>query len=106
MHDFYKSADVFIFPTHSDGFGLTQLEAMAWGLPVIASQSCANVVTHRVNGLVLPAVTAEEIVKQIDWLIDNADVLSNMSDCAFKTSKTFRSDRVISQLLQRGIAHT
>jgi len=106
VHDFYKSADVFIFPTHSDGFGLTQVEAMAWGLPVIASQSCANVVTHRVNGLVLPAVTAEEIVKQIDWLIDNADVLSNMSDCAFKTSKTFRSDRVISQLLQRGIAHT
>ena len=33
VHEFYRDADVFILPTHSDGFGLTQLEAMAWGAP-------------------------------------------------------------------------
>ena len=27
---FYRDADVFLFPTFSDGFGLTQLEAQAW----------------------------------------------------------------------------
>jgi glycosyltransferase involved in cell wall biosynthesis len=27
---FYRNADVFLFPTFSDGFGLTQLEAQAW----------------------------------------------------------------------------
>ena len=32
--EFYRDADVFVFPTFSDGFGLTQLEAQAWKLPI------------------------------------------------------------------------
>lgn len=34
---FYNGADVFVFPTFSEGFGLPPLEAMACGIPVIAS---------------------------------------------------------------------
>ncbi|MGD1919963.1 MAG: glycosyltransferase family 4 protein [Pleurocapsa sp.] len=34
---YYQQADIFLFPTHSDGFGLTQLEAQAWRLPIITS---------------------------------------------------------------------
>jgi glycosyltransferase involved in cell wall biosynthesis len=33
----YRGADVFIFPTLSEGFGLPPLQAMACGVPVIAS---------------------------------------------------------------------
>ena len=50
---FYREADVFLFPTLSDGFGLTQLEAQAWRLPVIASRFCGDVVQDGVNGLLL-----------------------------------------------------
>ena len=42
---YYRDADVFIMPTFSDGFGLTQLEAQSWKLPVIASRNCGDVVT-------------------------------------------------------------
>ena len=41
---YYRDADVFLFPTYSDGFGLTQLEAQAWKLPIIASVFCGAVV--------------------------------------------------------------
>ena len=58
---FYQSADVFLFPTFSDGFGLTQLEAQAWKLPVIASKRCGQVVQQGRNGWLLPEVTAEAI---------------------------------------------
>jgi glycosyltransferase involved in cell wall biosynthesis len=34
---FYSGADVYVFPTISEGFGLTPLEAMACGAPVVAS---------------------------------------------------------------------
>ena len=37
----YQSASVFVFPTFYDGFGMVLLEAMASGLPVIASPNCA-----------------------------------------------------------------
>jgi glycosyltransferase involved in cell wall biosynthesis len=48
---FYAAADVFVFPTRSDGFGLTQLEAMAAGVPVLASRCCGEVVSDGVDGI-------------------------------------------------------
>lgn len=49
---YYQLADVFLFPTLSDGFGLTQLEAQAWKLPIITSKFCGEVVKDRVNGAI------------------------------------------------------
>lgn len=60
--DFYRAADVFILPTLSDGFALTQLEALAHRLPVIASANCGQVVRDGVNGRILPSPNAEAIV--------------------------------------------
>lgn len=57
----YRSADVFILPTLSDGFALTQLEAQAHGLPVIASPHCGVVVVPGVNGWILPDTTVVTI---------------------------------------------
>jgi glycosyltransferase involved in cell wall biosynthesis len=58
---FYRSADVLIFPTLSDGFGLTQLEAQAWSLPIIASRFCGEVVEDRANGIVLDELSPDAI---------------------------------------------
>src|SRR4030095_4050895 len=49
---FYRNADLFILPTLSDGFAITQLEAQAHGLPVIASRRCGEVVHDGINGIV------------------------------------------------------
>jgi len=40
----YLVADAFVLPTLSDGFAITQLEAMAHGLPVIVTPNCGAVV--------------------------------------------------------------
>ncbi|MEL7350315.1 MAG: glycosyltransferase family 4 protein [Cyanobacteria bacterium J06560_5] len=61
VQHYYQQADVFLFPTHSDGFGLTQLEAQAWSLPIIASRYCGEVVQHQHNGLLLPDVSSQSI---------------------------------------------
>src|SRR6266567_2893962 len=58
---FYRSADVLIFPTLSDGFGLTQLEAQAWSLPIVASRFCGEVVRDGVNGIVLNELSPDAI---------------------------------------------
>jgi glycosyltransferase involved in cell wall biosynthesis len=62
---FYQAADLFILPTLSDGYALTQLEALANGLPVLASRHCGEAVTHGSNGWILadlePATIAEAL---------------------------------------------
>ena len=64
---YYQEADIFLFPTLSDGFGLTQLEAQAWHLPIIASQCCGAVVKNNINGLILENVTTEAIVHALKF---------------------------------------
>ena len=74
----YRDSDVFLFPTLSDGFGLTQLEALGHGLPVIASKRCGEVVEDRVSGLVLSEVSPEVIADAIMQLVHDRDLLARL----------------------------
>lgn len=79
VDEFYRTADVFLFPTHSDGFGLTQLEAQDWRLPIIASRFCGSVVRHGVNGLVISEVSEREITRALQWCLAHPAELAEMS---------------------------
>ena len=76
---YYRNADVFILPTLSDGFGLTQLEAQSWKLPVIASRRCGEVVNDGVNGLILEEVSGQTIAAAVFQLLRSPDLLRAMS---------------------------
>lgn len=76
---YYQFADVFIFPTLSDGFGLTQLEAQGWKLPIIASKFCGEVVKDQVNGVILPEVSSEAIARILQSCLDNPKQLEDFS---------------------------
>jgi glycosyltransferase involved in cell wall biosynthesis len=79
---YYRKADVFLFPTLSDGFGLTQLEAQAWKLPLIASRFCGEVVRNQVNGWVLQEVTGGAIAAAIQSCLDHPQQLSDCTQNA------------------------
>jgi glycosyltransferase involved in cell wall biosynthesis len=72
---FYRNADVFILPTLSDGFAITQLEAQAHGLPIIASRFCGKVVENGVNGIILEEPSAMCIAQSVRDCIANANWL-------------------------------
>ena len=76
---FYKNADVFLFPTFSDGFGLTQLEAQAWKLPMIVSRFCGEVVQDGRNGLLLPEVTSEAIAGALRQCVARPGLLATFA---------------------------
>lgn len=78
--NFYRDADVFLFPTHSDGFGLTQLEAQSWKLPIIATEFCGEVVKPDVTGWVLGSISGLSIANLLKKIMDNPLVLTQMSD--------------------------
>jgi len=73
--EYYRNADVFIFPTFSDGFGLTQLEAQAWSLPVITTKFCGDVIDDGRNGRVLPEPTGPAIAAAIRELVHDPERL-------------------------------
>jgi glycosyltransferase involved in cell wall biosynthesis len=90
---FYRDADLFVFPTFSDGFGLTQLEAQAWSLPIVTTKFCGKVVEDQRNGWLLPEVTPRAIAEAIRRARENPKKLQEMSACA-SPAESFGLDRV------------
>jgi glycosyltransferase involved in cell wall biosynthesis len=95
----YEEADVFLLPTHSDGFALTQLEAMAHGLPVVATSCCGAVVQDGVNGVLVPAGDPGGLAGVIRDLAHGPRQLEAMSRAACETVREFGIDRVAQGLL-------
>lgn len=100
MPQTYHDADVFVFPTISDGFGAVMLEAMATGLPVISTDHCADIVAHGVNGFRIPIRSPEAIVESIDEIVRHPDILEHLSTGAVATSHKFTLERYQAMLVQ------
>lgn len=87
--EIYKSADIFVLPTISDGFAVTQVEAMSKGLPVITTPNCGEVVTSGKDGLIVPARDASALANAILQLDQDRTLLAEMSHMAFLRSTQF-----------------
>ena len=72
----YRNADVLVFPSLSDGFGMAQVEAQGWQLPIIASRWCGQVVTPHVNGMLLDEVSAASIAASLRTIAADPSALS------------------------------
>ena len=97
-NEYYQQADVFLFPTHSDGFGITQLEAQSWQLPIIASEFCGAVVKNQINGLILPQITAEAIAKAIVFCLLNPQQLAKYSYNSTQILPNFSLDKLAQRM--------
>jgi glycosyltransferase involved in cell wall biosynthesis len=98
---FYRNADLFILPTLSDGFAITQLEAQAHGLPVIASKNCGKVVENGVNGSILDEPSAACIAHAVHDCIASPDRLEKLAS-ASGVRDEFTIDGLAQQLHELG----
>jgi glycosyltransferase involved in cell wall biosynthesis len=98
VNRYYEQADLFLFPTHSDGFGLTQLEAQRRRLPLLVSRYCGEVVKNGVNGFILKEVTGEAIAKSLMQLLDQPELLSQCSQSS-GVDASFSADSVAEKIL-------
>ncbi len=73
MPGVYQSADVVVFPSICDAFALVILEAMASGVPVIASDHTGgpDIITDGEDGFIVPARDADAIADRIQWVHHN-----------------------------------
>lgn len=88
---FYEQMDVFVLPSLMEGFGLTALEAMACGVPVIVSENTfgADVVIDGHNGYVVPIRDVDAIADRLRLLEADEILRSTMGRNARATAEEF-----------------
>jgi glycosyltransferase involved in cell wall biosynthesis len=94
----YQAADVFVLPTISDSFALTQVEAMANGLPVIATPRCGEVVTEGADGFIVPVADSNALASAIARLDDDRSLLNHMARNAIEKARRFSVDSYAQQV--------
>ena len=67
IEDVLRAADVFLLPSHEEGMSLSLLEAMAAGLPLVASDIPGNqgLIEHRRHGLLTPPGDAPRLAESV-----------------------------------------
>ena len=81
LKELYAKADVFVFPTQADCAPIAVMEAMAAGLPVIATDvgGLSEQVEHGVNGFIVPPRDAGAVFAAVRILVEDKSRLHTMA---------------------------
>ena len=103
IEKYFSSADIFVFPTLYEPFGLVILEAMASGLPVVTSKlaGAAELIENGKDGLLLDdPKNPKEIAEKVNYLIENERIRRAMGRNARKKAEKHPWERTAKEMLE------
>jgi glycosyltransferase involved in cell wall biosynthesis len=94
---FMARADVFLLTSRYEGFGNVLIEAMATGLPVVATAShgTRDIVTHEQSGLLLESHDAASVAAALERVLTDAGFRRRLSDTARQRAREFALPAVV-----------
>ena len=93
-------SDIFVMPSLWEGFGISALEAMAAGLPIIASNidGLKEFIKNNENGILVAKGDTEALIKAISRLAADSDLRIRLASSARQTAQQFSIDKNIRRL--------
>jgi glycosyltransferase involved in cell wall biosynthesis len=99
----YRLLEIALLPSRMEGFSQSLLEAMASGLPVIASAAGGNVglVRHEVTGLLVPPLDSAAWAAAIDRVLQDGAFAARLGQAGRETARvTFSLERTVQRTLR------
>ncbi len=95
---FLSSLDVFVFPSWNEGFGFPPLEAMACGVPVLASDASCLPEILGDAALYAPPGDPGAIAEQIERALFDTELIRTLVARGYARAALYRWDRTVRQL--------
>lgn len=97
MFELYRTADIFVLPSLSEGAPRVLIEARANGLPVIATNvgGIPSSVRHEADGLLVPPKDPDAIAAAIEKLIVDAELRRSLIRNGYETARRGTLERVV-----------
>lgn len=98
---FYSAADVVVVPSHYESFGMVALEAMACGVPVVASQvgGLAYLIQDGETGYHVPDQESAMLADRLGRLLDEPHLRALMGGKAAALARQYGWQRIAEQMM-------
>jgi glycosyltransferase involved in cell wall biosynthesis len=96
---YYKHADLFLFPSLYEGFGLTPLEAQAAGIPVIASNTSSMPEVLGEGAILLDPDDEEAWAGAVITIIEDSELKGNLVASGISNAKEFTWEKTARETL-------
>jgi len=96
-----QAADLFIFPTHSEGFPWALLEAMIYNLPIVTSDASGipEIVKNNVHGLLCRPGDSYGFLESILWALRHPEQMRVMALNARSRAQEFSEEKMVKETL-------
>ena len=80
--DILNAADIFLFPSYQEGLPFAVLEALVYGLPIVASDTggIPEMVVHQHNGLLFKTGDRQDLQEKLDWALTHPTAMAQMAE--------------------------
>jgi glycosyltransferase involved in cell wall biosynthesis len=99
IEDYYAALDTLVFPSRSEGLGSAILEAMSFGIPVVAAAvgGIPEVIEPGSNGILFAAGDVEELTAQLTRVADAAELRRELGRRSVLTAALMSPERMAEQ---------
>lgn len=108
---YYRGSDVLVIPSRSEAFSLVAIEAMACGMPIIATRvgGLTEVIDDGINGVLVSANAPDELARALNVIQSSPDRRRGLSTAAIAKASTYAWPPLLARfefLLRKVIAHS
>lgn len=98
---YYSAADAVVVPSHYESFGMVALEAMACGVPVVASQvgGLAFLVQDGETGYTVPADDPQALADHLAVLLQYPDLRARLGRNAAELAKEYAWEKIADRMI-------
>jgi len=98
--EYMTASDIFVLPSLSESFSITNLEAMASGLPVVVSKvgGLPEIINDGVNGFLVEPGNAKQISEKVLLLLGDHELRETISNNNKENIKKYSWETVVDRL--------
>jgi glycosyltransferase involved in cell wall biosynthesis len=96
----YNAADLFVYPSIYEGFGLPPLEAMACGTPVITSNTSSLPEVVGGAGIMVDPYNIDELSNKMQEVLTSKNLRKELSEKGLKRAKMFSWEKCAKETLE------
>lgn len=96
----YKNALVYVFPSLYEGFGLPPLEAMAYGVPIVSSDSSCLPEILGDSAIYFDPENVNDIFEKIKYVLDNRKIRKKLVSKGFEQIEKYNWQKMAKEILR------